>query len=207
MLDPCSRQGCITEVVHTCGGENDLSSCCLPGQASASWLSPGFWWNYFCFRVGRLCTCLPCWLFSSRMSLWALQIHLHLQAFVYAPADCGSFSSSARAEEMSVYQAKNCLLHGHLSTKNFWHPFSPKCIPLISVTSNRAELFKRSLFLQVFPVLSFPCLESLVPDGTGRGFKLRYKQACVHSVRRQSVCPIPARTIWHPYWAIGSNQV
>lgn len=50
-------------------GENYLSSCCLSGQVSASWFSPAFWWNCFCFQVGRLSTCLPCWLFSSQISL------------------------------------------------------------------------------------------------------------------------------------------
>ena len=185
--------------------ENDLSSCCLPGQASASWLSPELWWNYFWFRLRRLCTCLPCWLFSSRISLQALQIHLHLQAFTYAPADCGSLSSSAVAEVMSVQQVKNWPLCGHLSTKNFSHPFSPSVFHrsvwlLIEQSSSSA------LGLASFPCFVFPCLESLVPNGTGRGFTLWYKQACVRFARRQSACPVPARTIWHLYWATGTNQ-
>lgn len=37
-----------------------LSSCCLPGQVSTSWLSPLLSWNCFLSLVQGLCTHFPC---------------------------------------------------------------------------------------------------------------------------------------------------
>lgn len=60
---------------------------------------------------------LPACLISDFIVSSLVWIRLHLQAFAYAPADFGSFSSSARAEEISVHRAKSRLFHGHLRTR------------------------------------------------------------------------------------------
>lgn len=88
---------------------------------------------------------LPACLISNFIVSSLVWIRLHLQAFAYAPAHSGSFSSAARAEEVSVHQANNRLFHGHLRTK-ILHTLLVRVHP-IDQWDHGAELFQRSRFL------------------------------------------------------------
>lgn len=107
----------ISELLHFFFGKRTVSRC-LPGQASASWL-PRILMELFLFWGRNVLDLLslPACLISDFIVSSLVWIRLHLQAFAYVPADFGSFSSSAGAEEISIHQAKNRLLHGHVRTK------------------------------------------------------------------------------------------